>query len=250
MDGAGHMNLKGTVAPLRNVMLLNALIQRVQDREEDMPGLACFYGPSGYGKTKSATWNAQHYGCYWVEMKATWSRKKLMAAILKNMGLPEGGTVSDMCDRACEQLLQSERPLLIDEADLMMSNSFMGLLHDLNKGTGQQATIILIGEEEMPQKLRKWERIHNRMLDWVPAQPADLREVGLLANLRFPHLKICEEVQQEILERSHARARRIVVNLRKLSEFALERGIDEITSEHLPDIEFYTGEAPSPRGNI
>ena len=85
-------------------MLLNALIQRVQSRDEDLPGLACFYGPSGYGKTKAAVWNAQEYDCYWVEVKSTWTVKKLMMAIAKAMRLPHGGTAGDMIEMIAEEL--------------------------------------------------------------------------------------------------------------------------------------------------
>ena len=246
MDGAGEIKTtSGTVAPLRNVMLLNALIQRVQSRDEDLPGLACFYGPSGYGKTKAAVWNAQHYGCFWVEVKSTWTVKKLMTAIVKSMRLPQNGTAGDMIEIAAEELMKSGKPLLIDEADMMAKDSLIGAVRDLYESS--QGTIILIGEEKMPQKLQRWERVHNRMLDWVPAQPADLREVGLLAQLKCPGLTIASEVQQLVLERSHARARRIVVNLRQISEYALKEGKPEITAADARKITLFTGEAPAAR---
>ena len=50
MDGAVEINTAGSVAPLRNVMLLNALINRVQHRDDDLQsplrrGLASRFGP-------------------------------------------------------------------------------------------------------------------------------------------------------------------------------------------------------------
>ncbi len=246
MDGAGEIKMtSGTVAPMRNVMLLNALIQRVQSRDEDLPGLACFYGPSGYGKSMAAVWNAQNFDSYWVEVKSTWTVKKLMAAISKAMRLPQIGTASDMIDQAAEELTKSGRPLLIDEADLMLKDSMIGAVRDLYESS--LGTIILIGEEKLPQKLQRWERVHNRMLDWVPAQPADIREVGLLAQLKCPGLEIAPDVQQLVLERSHARARRIVVNLHQISEFALKEGKRVITMADAQKITFFSGEAPAAR---
>lgn len=234
-----------TVAPLRNVMLLNALIQRVQTRDEDMPGMACFFGPSGYGKTKAAVWNAQHYGCYWVELKSTWTVKKMMTAIITSMRMTPAGTVSDMVEQAAEELLKSGRPLLIDEADMLARDSFIKAIRDVYESS--QGTIILIGEENLPQTLKRWERIHNRQLDWIPAQPADLREVGLLAQMKCPGLIVMPEVLQLVLDKSHARARRIVVNLRQVSEYALKTGRKEITVEDAAKITFFTGDAPAPR---
>lgn len=159
-------------------------------------------------------------------------------------GLP-ARTIGEMVDQAAEELSKSGRPLLIDEADMLAKNSFIGIVRDLYESS--QGTIILIGEEQMPQTLRRWERVHNRMLDWVQAQPADLREVGLLAALKCPCLTVAPEVQQLVLEKSHARARRIVVNLRQISEYALKTGRKDITAEDAGKITFFTGDAPAPR---
>lgn len=249
MDGAEKINTVGNVAPLRNVMLLNALINRVQNRDFDLPGLACFFGPSGYGKTKAATWNAQETRAYWVEVKSTWSRKKLAEMILKSMGFPEPrGTIGDMVEQIGDQLSKSGRPLLIDEADLVAKDGMIGIIRDIYESS--QGTVILIGEEDLPQTLRRWERVHNRMLDWVAAQPADLREVGLLAERKCPGIDIASEVQQLVLEKSQARARRIVVNLRKITEYALSTGKTAITAADAPKIAFFSGEAPTPRRGV
>lgn len=245
VDGAVNINMDGTVAPLRNVMLLNALIKRVQNRGDDLPGLACFFGPSGYGKTKAATWNAQETRAYWVEVKSTWSRKKFAEMVLRSMGIPPGRTIGDMVEQIGEQLSKSGRPLLIDEADLIAKDGMIGIIRDIYESS--QGTVILIGEENLPQTLRRWERVHNRMLDWVAAQPADLREVGLLAALKCPGLDIDKAVMQHVLQVSQARARRIVVNLRQIAEWSLGSGTTAITMAEASKITFFSGEAPAPR---
>jgi len=245
MDGAVEFNTAGSVAPLRNVMLLNALINRVQNRDYDLPGLACFFGPSGYGKTKAATWNAQETRAYWVEVKSTWSRKKFAEMILRGMGITPGRTIGDMVEQIGDQLSKSGRPLLIDEADLVAKDGMIGIIRDIYESS--QGTVILIGEENLPQTLRRWERVHNRMLDWVAAQPADLREVGLLAKLKCPGIEIVPDVQQMVLECSQARARRIVVNLRQITEYALSTGKAVVTLVDAQKIAFFSGEAPTPR---
>lgn len=245
MDGAANTQAVGNVAPLRNVMLLNALINRVQSRDYDLPGLACFFGPSGYGKTKAAVWNAQETRAYWVEVKSTWSRKKFAEMILRSMGIAPGRTIGDMVEQIGDQLSRSERPLLIDEADLVAKDGMIGIIRDIYESS--QGTVILIGEENLPQTLRKWERVHNRMLDWVAAQPADIREVGLLARMKCPGIEIAPEVQQLVLEKSQARARRIVVNLRQITEYALSSGKSAITLADARKITFFSGEAPAPR---
>lgn len=251
MDGAGDFNGVSTVMPLRNVMLLAELVERVRSRDPDLPGMACFSGPSGLGKTKAAAWSANEYGCYHVEMKESWSRKKFAAKILECMGLTPSGTIGDMVDQAGEELGKSGRPLLIDEAHLLAVGRMSGVVYDIYESSSAAGgTIVVIGEEMLPQTLARWERLHNRMLDWVRAQPCDLREVGLLARLKCPTLELSDEVLDVVLKRSQARARRIVVNLRQISEHALKADKTKIGLDDVKDVKFFTGEAPSPRGDI
>ena len=70
LDGMEKINLINNVAPLRNVMLLGALIRKVQSRDEGMPGMACFHGFSGYGKSQAALYNTQATKACWIEVKS------------------------------------------------------------------------------------------------------------------------------------------------------------------------------------
>ena len=249
MDVAGHITGVTTIMPLRNVMLLAELIERVRSRDPDLPGMACFSGPSGLGKTKAAAWSANEYRCYHVEMKESWSAKKFVAKIVEAMGMKPSGTIGDMVDQAGEELAKSGRPLLLDEAHLLAKPRLIGIVRDLYESSAG-GTVVLIGEEMLPQTLARWERVHNRMLDWVQAQPCDLREVALLAQLKCPDIRLSEDVLKHVLEQSQARARRIVVSLSQISEHALKADKTAVGIADIADLKLFTGEAPRPRGNI
>ncbi|MFA8441568.1 MAG: AAA family ATPase, partial [Yoonia sp.] len=108
--------LYNTVAPLRNVAALVELIDRVQNRAFNLPGMATFYGPSGFGKTFSCIHATNKFQAVSVQVKSTWTKKKLCQDILTEMGLPHATTVSDMVDDISQYLAVHDRPLLIDEA--------------------------------------------------------------------------------------------------------------------------------------
>lgn len=110
-----------------------------------------------------------------------------------------------------------------------------------------KATIILIGEEALPQKLQRWERVHGRMLEWIAAQPADLREVGVLAGIRCKRIELEEDLQRQILTASNASVRRICVNLDRVREHARTRGLRRMTVADWGTGDFFTGAAPAPR---
>lgn len=246
LDGTDTIQLVKNVAPLRNVMLLGALIRKVQLRDEGMPGMACFHGFSGYGKSQAALYNTQATRACWVEVKSVWTRKTLCEKISAGLGIPTGRTVAAMVDMIGEELAKSGRPLLLDEAHILCTDSMMKLVHDLYESSYGSA-IILIGEEGLPQQLERWERVHNRMLDWQPAQPADLREVGVLAALKCPGLTIEEKVLEKVLTVSSAVARRIVSNLNQVKDHARTEGKQQITAADIGAIRWITGQAPSAR---
>ncbi len=242
MDGNTLFN---SVAPLRNVGALVELVDRVQKRGHGLPGMATFYGPSGYGKTTAAIYAANKYRAYQVQVKSAWTAKKLCTAILQDQGLEPARTIADMVDQIAEEAAKSGRPLIIDEADQLVSRNMIEIVRDIYESSG--AAIILIGEELLPQKLQKWERVHGRMLDWVGAQPGDIADVAHLARIYCPGVQLDAELQALLLKESNASIRRICVNLDRVREFALTKGMSAVTRKDWGKTGFFTGHAPAPR---
>lgn len=237
--------LYNTVAPLRNVVALVELIDRVQNRGFGLPGMATFYGPSGYGKTSAAVYAANRFRAYSVQVKSAWTAKKLCASILTDLGMSPARTIADMIDQISEEIARSGRPLIIDEADFLVSRNMIEIVRDIYESSG--ATIILIGEELLPQKLREWERVHGRMLDWVAAQPGDVDDVHALARIYCPAAKIDAETADYVLKQANASIRRISVCLDRVREYAVTQDVRSITRADWSKITWFTGHAPAPR---
>lgn len=240
-----------SVAPLRNVRALAELIDRVQTRDRDLPGMACFYGFSGYGKSSAAAWcsnRADGSGLrpVYVEVRSVWRAGKLCRAILTELRISDPArTMADMVEQICDELARSGRTLLIDEADKLCRAEMIETVRDIYEGS--KAPIILIGEEKMPQSLQRWERVHGRMLDWVAAQPADLRDVQTIARLFYGSIEIDEPLAQHILTSSQGSIRRIRVSLADIREHAQQRGLTRVTRADWGTRKFHGGNAPAPR---
>lgn len=237
--------LGNSVAPLRNVMALEELVERVRGRSYGLPGMAVFYGFSGYGKTTAATHAANTFNAYYVQLKSVWTKKTLVEAILTDLGIPPRRNIADMVHQISEEIARTGRPLLIDEADYLVNRNMVELVRDIYESS--EATIILIGEEQLPVKLQQWERFHGRMLDWVPAEPADSDDARLLARLYCPDVEISEDLLAMLTMASNGSIRRICVNLDRLREFARTRGLREL-DRRLWDGGFFDGLPPKPRG--
>lgn len=234
-----------TTAPLKNVALCNRAVEHAITRPSHLPGMIGFYGPSGWGKSVSAAYAANKFRAYYVEAKSSWTRKALIAAILAEMGVVPAKTIYNMADQVSEQLVLCGRPLIIDEMDHIIDKNAVEIVRDIYESSN--APILLIGEEHLEAKLRRWERFHNRVLDWVPAQPADLDDCKQLARLYAPDITIDDALLGRIQEVGRGGIRRICVNIEKIRQLAMNEGLEKVTRAEWGNREFYNGEAPRRR---
>lgn len=240
--------LYNTVAPLRNVAAMVSLLQRVQNRAHGLPGMAVFYGPSGWGKTTAAVYAANKFSAYQVQVKSTWTARKFCEATLADMGIKPARTIADMVDQISEELAISGKPLIIDEADHLVARRCIELARDIYESSG--APVLLIGEEELPQKLQQWERVHGRMLDWVAAQPGTITDVAHLAKIYCPKVTLAADLSEYLLKVSNKSIRRICVNLERVHEFAQTKDMQQISMKDWGRNGFFTGQAPAARRDV
>jgi DNA transposition AAA+ family ATPase len=237
-------NPVNTIAPLRNVTLFTELVERVLNRTAGLPGMATFHGFSGLGKSFAAIYAANKYRAYHVQVKSVWTRKKLCQAILQEMGIQAAPTIPDMMDQIGQELSLSRRPLIIDEADFLVGKGMIEVVRDIYESS--QAAIILIGEENLPASLKRWERVHGRMLDWVAAQPASMQDARHLAKLYCRGIEIADDLLVPLHEASGGSVRRICVNLDRVREAAQVTGLSKISRDQFKG-DFFTGNPPPRR---
>ena len=242
---ASEQPIVNTIAPIANVTLMSQLMDRCVNRAPGLPGMATFYGPSGYGKTFAAIFAANQFRAYHVQMKSTYTAKHLVQMIAREIGLEETGTIARLVDRIGEQLALTQRPLIVDEADFLVSKRLIEVIRDLYELS--EAAIILIGEEHLPVRLEKWERVHGRMLDWIAAQPVSARDAAHLAKIYCPGIEVEEKLFKKLIDQSGASARRISVNLNTIREFAKTKRLERVTFDDWKDRDFPTGRAPKGR---
>ncbi|PTE20248.1 ATP-binding protein [Cereibacter changlensis] len=234
-----------SVAPLRNVSALMTLIDRVQHRAFGLPGMATFYGPSGFGKSTAAVYATNAFRACHVEVQPLWRSKQLLAGIAFELGLRPARTAADIFEQVSRELSVNQRPLLIDEADRLIRDDMVEVVRGLYEASA--VPVILIGEEELPVKLMRWERVHGRMLDWVAAQPADLSDVTQLAPIYASGITLGDDLKARLLEQSSGSHRRVSTNLSHVKETALTLGLTTVGLKDWGARAFFRGEAPPPR---
>lgn len=235
------------MAMLSNVVRVLQALEHARSAAPHLPKLLCLYGHSGHGKTSAAAVAAVQERAYHIEVRSTWTRRALLEAILREMGVAaDGRTLYGMQSQICEQLALSRRPLIIDEADHVVQRGMIELVRDLHEDSG--GVILLIGEEMLPAKLRRYERVHNRVLEWINAAPATMEDARLLRQLYCRGVTIQDDLLAAIHKASTGVTRRVCVNLEMVQEQLRNKGRKDGDLAWWGEREFYTGAPPARRG--
>ena len=230
-------------APIANVQLCASTLRRAVERPAHLPGMVCFFGPSGFGKSVAACYAANKTRAYYVMCQSSWTRRALMLHILREMGVQPAKNIYEMAEQAANQLTLSGRPLIIDELDHVVSRGMVELIRDIHESSN--AGILLIGEESLPVKLRRWERFHGRVLHWQPALPASLDDAAKLRDLYCRKVEVAHDLLKRIHELSRGSVRRVCVNLDLIQETSIKAGLSKVDLAAWGDRELFTGEAPA-----
>lgn len=241
------MSQYSTVAPLANVSICMTAMDKIINRQPHLPGLACFFGPSGFGKSHAAAYTADAKHAVYIECKSTWTRKNFLAAVIKELGLDVPKTLGSMTEIICEELALSGRPMIIDEADHLVGKKAVEVVRDIYDASN--TAILLIGEERLPHKLKKWERVHGRMLTFAAAQPASFEDAVSLRNL-YCQVEVADDLLQKIHAMAKGSARRIGVNLAQIQEEAFNEGWSQVDLKKWGKRPLFTGDAPKLRAAL
>ncbi len=233
-----HVNLDVTLNPatanLLNVSLAIELAEvAINRRNRSLPGVVCYSGHSGLGKSTAADFVALTYRGYYVEFAKHWRKQELVERIMFVMGISKTKELKNLTaciDEITAELSVSNRPLIIDEFDQLTdrdnSADYLEIIRYIAKRS--KGSIMLIGEEGLPQKLAKYEKFHNIILDWKQAVTADIGDCQILARHYYPGLEIHDDLLGKTVRDCHGITRRICTNLEAFATEADSLGITSI----------------------
>lgn len=237
-------NGQGGIVALRNIALAERAVLRLVNRGPLEPGLAVMCGPSGYGKSVSAAWVTARHRAFYVQADDYWTKKTMLQAICRAMGMmePKSATIYNMANMIKDELAKSRRILIIDEFDYLVDKNLVESVRSLYEGS--KASIMLVGEEALPQKLARWERFHGRILDWFFAEPAGVEDARELARHNCPGVTIEDDLLTHIVKLSKGSVRRVSNNLGRIYSEATANAWQRVDLKIWGDRPLQGSEAP------
>lgn len=217
-----------SIAPLRNVSALLTMTDMLQARPPGLSGLGVFSGFSGYGKSVASQYVMNRLAARYVEVRDFWTKKTFCESVLRELGIDRPkGTIARMMSEIIDIMGDDpSRPLIIDEADKLVDKNMIELVRDIHEVTG--VPIVLVGEENLPAKLKVFERVDNRVLGRVLAEKCDTADARHLAKIRCPGIELAPDLIDHIVAQTKGNARRIATTLHNVKVFALNEGLQAL----------------------
>lgn len=164
----------------------------VRNFESMMSGLALsdgegrfglVWGRAGRGKTRTAHYYcANTKGCHYVLALRVWrhSQGELLRAIAREAGIVNPPhRIAPLFAEVAERLIHTRPTIFVDEPD-KLTIAHLEILRDLTELTG--APFVLIGEEELPDMMKKERRIWSRTFQQVQFQPFSVADIVQYVN--------------------------------------------------------------------
>ncbi|MFT7045816.1 MAG: DNA transposition AAA+ family ATPase [Celeribacter sp.] len=237
-----------SIKPLRNVAAMTMLATELMDRTFGLPGLGVFHGPSGLGKSFASASVCASLDAIHISIESDWTASMLYFAILSELGVTARGTVAEKSYQCKQELMRANRLLILDEADYLIkkrSSPMIERVRDIHDKAG--IPIILVGMEELPQKLRQWEQVDNRVYRWVGAERADLQDTEMLADHYANGITITSDLLEHIRTRNDGVVRKMAMDFAYVAQQSHLMGLNTMSLDQWGEAPFLRNEAPRSR---
>ncbi|MGH1416867.1 MAG: AAA family ATPase [Pelagimonas sp.] len=239
--------MTSSIAQLRNVSALTTLVEKLISAPIGQERMGCFYGPSGWGKTTSVSAAELIYGVIAIEVIENTSKLDVLRQIQEPLGITSRSDVPSRVRAVAKYMRETDRPLIIDDAQYLVKRKMIGIARDIYKSAGGMVPVILVGEEQLPQALTTIENLYNLVVDWVPAQPCELDDAHRIAEIYAEGIEIAPDLMGEIVVKADGSIRRVSNMLGKAREMARTKGQAYLSMEDWGDTPFFDGQPPAER---
>lgn len=203
-----------------NFRLLKEAEKIVERRGAREAGLVLIQGKYGIGKSELTERWASENGHAFIRSKRVWTARSMLEDVATELGLSIRGSAKDVENRITQHLAQSMQALIFDEADYladMKSAAKLETIRDISDVTGTM--VFLVGMENFPAIVQRYEHIASRVARIVQLHPLDLADVQAVCKAKA-EIAITPALVEQIHRDSRGRMRHVLNAIANLEVWA------------------------------
>lgn len=225
--------MKKGFVPTENFRRLREAEKLVARRGAREAGLVIVMGKFGIGKSElTARW-ASDSNYVFVRAKSTWTKRGLLDQLAEAMGLPTNGRALDVQSRIIAKMAVDMVPLIIDEADFLVTRDSAALLEVLRDITDLTGTMcFLVAMDRFVSKLTRYGHIMSRVARVVHLQPLSVDDVRATVAAKA-EVAMDAQVVEMIHQQSDGRMRLVLNAIANIEQWARANSWQQVTPELL-----------------
>ena len=240
------------VVPISNVVRLREACDTLLERAPGTPGMALCDSPAGLGKTTAIGWLATRKHAVFVRALSTSTAVSLMDSIAFELNIDPGKTLAKKVHAIVAELVRTQRPLFIDEADYIIGRDgsetrLQGAVRDLHDLS--DVPVVLVGMSGIAKRIQRFPQLAGRIANRVEFQPCTKQDAVLLAR-ELCEVEVAADLVDDLRRRASGSVRLVTVGLAKIEQHARRNNKTKIELADWPRGEaFFLGDdaAPAPR---
>lgn len=217
------------IVPVSNVLRTSEACKALLTRHAGLPGMGLCYGPTGLGKTTAIAWLATRENGVYVRARRDFTPSSLLNAIGNELNIELKQSVACKVDAVVERLMQTGRPLFLDEADYIVGkggdnrlSDTVRDLHDLS-----DVPVVLIGMAGIDKRIGAAKQLAGRIAQWVEFKPCSDADAQKLAD-ELCEVKVAPDLVKLLSERAGGSIRNVSVGLAKIEQFARKKNMQRV----------------------
>lgn len=230
--------MKKIFVKTHNVKNFITLVNNLQNRPKNVPGMALVYGEPGLGKTQALLWWIAQNDAIFLRGKNLITGRWLLEELTEELGEAPYFRSIDLFKQCTRLLINNPKVLIVDEVDYLATDTkAIETLRDLHDMTN--IPIIMVGMGMAHKKLSRYRHLYDRLSEILKFEPFTYEDVKSIVN-QLSEIELTDCAINYIYNQSN-RFRQIVKFINKAENIAQANGlciVDEITlKEFLKDDE-------------
>lgn len=216
-----------------NFRLLKEAEKIVARRGAREAGLVLIQGVYGIGKSELTERWASENGHVFIRSQKVWTARSLLEEVATHLGLSLRGSAKDIQNRITSHLAVSMQALIFDEADYladMRNATKLETIRDISDVTGTM--VFLVGMENFPAIVQRYEHIASRVARIVHLQPLALADVQATCKAKA-EVTLTPALVEQIHRDSKGRMRHVLNAIANIEVWAEANSWTEVDVAHV-----------------
>ena len=216
-----------------NFRILTEAEKIVARRGAREASLVLIQGKYGIGKSELIERWASENGHVFIRSKRIWTNSSMLKDVATSLGLSVRGTATETENRIKEHLAISMQTLIFDEADYLAdikSAAKLETIRDISDVTGTM--IFLIGMQDFPAVVQRYEHIASRVARIVQLHPLSLADVQTTCKAKS-EVALTPALVEQIHRDSGGRMRHILNAIANIEMWAEANSWAEVDVQHV-----------------